>query len=122
MPGKRKSQSINHDSSGDQHSADTASARPAAFENTLHAFIQDITSIVETIPPPSTDECPAGDEEHLQMYLMLEHLKMKCKWEKVIENLQSAIDAAQSKKKQHHQRAKACQDDLQDIRRKRDNA
>ena len=74
MSGNRTSQSINYDSSGSLHSAgiandypgrsETASnVSPTLIDDILHAIMQDITSIVETIPPPSIAACPAPNKK-----------------------------------------------------------
>ena len=74
MYGNRTPQSINQDSSGSLHSAGTptdypgnsetaSNVSPTLIDDILHAVMQDITSIVETIPPPSIAACPAPNKK-----------------------------------------------------------
>ena len=50
------------------------------------------------------------------------HLQVEFKWEKTIMILESAAEIARNEKKNAYQRAKTCQDELRDARRKLDDA
>ena len=65
--------------------------------------------------------CPEEATEGTRlMKKMLEHLQIEFKWEKIADILEAAAEEARSKKEECYREARACQDELREIRRQCD--
>ena len=93
-----------------------------AFENEWSSNVAaNVRDLADAVVWKLDANCPQDAEEGKRlMQQMLEHLQVEFKWEKILAILEAAAGVARTNKADSYQNAKACQEQLREIRRKGD--
>ena len=93
-----------------------------AFENEWSSnMAANVRDLADAVVWKLVANCYQDAEEGQRlMQQMLEHLQIEFKWEKIIAILEAAAEVARTNKAESYQNAKACQEQLREIRRKGD--
>jgi hypothetical protein len=94
-----------------------------AFENEASPKVSaNVRNLADAVAWKLQANCSHEDAEEGKrlMHQMLAHLQVEFKWEKISTILEAAAEVARTEKSNAYRDAKACQDQLRDIRRKTD--